>query len=167
MAQNIGNDIERAVREEAERIRNALPSRGFRAAIALTNSVKVVLAGQRSGKIYKVPGTYGKNPSNATKAYRQSYGHKLRGGQLYQASAPGEPPASRTNAFRGSFQECCMVENGGFSVLAQTRSPLMVKQYLLGDLLENGTSRMAARPYQDKTVEMALPKVIRIFDEPY
>lgn len=35
------------------------------------------------------------------------------------------------------------------------------------DLLENGTSRMAPRPYQDKIMDEALPPVKRIYEEPY
>lgn len=41
------------------------------------------------------------------------------------------------------------------------------RSYLLGELLENGTSRMAPRPYQDKILEAAEPEIVRIYNEPY
>ena len=38
---------------------------------------------------------------------------------------------------------------------------------LLGEMLENGTKRMAPRPYKQKVVSRALPQVIKIYNEPY
>ena len=38
--------------------------------------------------------------TKATRKLRKEYGHKLRRGQLYRASKPGEAPAKRTGALR-------------------------------------------------------------------
>ena len=34
-------------------------------------------------------------------------------------------------------------------------------------LSENGTSRMAPRPFKDRITEKAMPQINAIFDEPY
>ena len=39
--------------------------------------------------------------------------------------------------------------------------------YTLGELLEDGTSRMAPRPYQDKILEKAKDPILRIYSDPY
>lgn len=98
-----------------------------------------VLRGQGSGRQYRVPSTRA----------------------VYRASAPGDPPAVRTGAFRNSWRP----EAEGAT--ARIESELAAGGYVLGELLENGTSRMAARPYQEKILEKALPKAERIYKEPY
>ena len=50
---------------------------------------------------------------------------------------------------------------------AITESDLQVNGHLLGDLLENGTKRIAPRPYKQKTIDAALPKVTEIFSRSY
>lgn len=40
-------------------------------------------------------------------------------------------------------------------------------QYTLGEILEDGTGRMAPRPYQDQILEKAKPKILKIYSEPY
>ena len=90
-----GATIRAAVREQVEGINRKVVSRGIRAVNALRNAELEVLKGQRSGRVYKKPGTYGR-ASKATKELMGDYGHKLIGGQLYRASAPGEAPARRT-----------------------------------------------------------------------
>lgn len=40
-------------------------------------------------------------------------------------------------------------------------------KYLLGELLENGSGRMAPRPYREKIQEKARNKIIKIYKEPY
>ena len=70
------------LREIAEKIQHQMESRAVRASYELYNASQLVLRGQRHGRRYRVPGT---------KRY-------------YTASAPGEPPAVRTGAFRMSWQ---------------------------------------------------------------
>ena len=40
-------------------------------------------------------------------------------------------------------------------------------RYLLGQILEGGTGRMAPRPYQDRILEDALPKIMDIYSRAY
>lgn len=126
-------------------IKNQLQSRTYRGANEVRNTlVGDILTGGRSGRIYRIPGT----------------------GASYQASAPGEPPANRTGAFRASWNVSAEGGGGG-SYKAEVKSELTVNGYNLGSLLEHGTSKMAPRPYVDKTVEQSKDKVIQMFKEPY
>ncbi len=140
-------------------------SRGARAVNALRNAELEVLKGQRSGKVYKVPGTYGKRASRSTRKLAKEYGHKLRGGQLYRASAPGEAPARRTGSLRMHWNGQVRSESssgGGVAVIAELES-----QESYAGILENGTSKMAARPFVEKIKEKAMPEIQKIYSEPY
>lgn len=123
-----------------------MKSRGFRAANEITNAVKEVLRGSRSGRQYR-----------------------KRGGGIYTASAPGEAPAVRTGGLRSSFKRRTYARHSarGIHVHAIAESGLKVGKYLLGDLLDGGTKKMAKRPFKEKTLQLAQLKVERIFDEPY
>ncbi len=134
------------VDKTVENIKGQVQKRGYEAANELTNAVKEVLSGQRSGRRYAI-----------------------RGGGSYTASAPGEPPAVRTGVLRASFQRrCCVKESEKVLLIyAITESSLKANGYLLGELLENGTKKMAPRPFKEKTVEKALPKVEQIFQRLY
>ena len=67
-----------AVEVTVKDIRSAVQNRTYRASNELRNAALHVLRGKRSGRLYRVPNTK----------------------QKYRASAPGEPPAARTGAFR-------------------------------------------------------------------
>lgn len=140
-------------------------ARGTQAVNALRNAELQVLKGQRSGRVYKKPGTYGKRLSKATKELKGEYGHKLRGGQLYRASAPGEPPAKRTGNLRLHWNGRVIKENtsgGGVMVTAELKSH---EPY--AGILEHGTSRMAPRPFVEKIKQGAMPKIKNIYNRPY
>lgn len=153
-------------------IKTQMANRGYRASNELRSAELEVLKGSRSGRVYKMTGTYGKKPSKSTKKLMPEYKHKLRNGQLYQASAPGEPPAVRSGTFRRSWQPETKICAGGagFSVTSSIESHLQVgtkNKYLLGDFLEDGTGKMAPRPYKEKIQEKALDGIVRIYEEPY
>ena len=157
--------IESAVREINTRITLGMRSRAYRASNELRNASQLVLRGQRSGRQYNVPGTgrvkYNKRNKTATITYRK-----------YTASAPGEPPAVRTGAFRMSWQTETQANGSpttGFSVSSKIKSSTRTDNgsHLLGQILEEGTSRMAPRPYQEKIQQKALPKIKKIYSEPY
>lgn len=140
-------------------------SRSFKIANELQNSLNMVLRGQRSGRRYNIPGS-------ARMTYKKGNAKGKIVRKQYTASAPGEPPAVRTGAFRGSWRRKTYVQNGpnyGFEVRGVTESALRVgkKGYLLGDLLEGGASRMAPRPYKQRTIDRAMPNVMRILRAPY
>lgn len=157
--------IKSAVREINTRITLGMRSRAYRASNELRNASQLVLRGQRSGRRYNVPGTgrvkYNKRNKTATITYRK-----------YTASAPGEPPAVRTGAFRMSWQTETQANGSpstGFYVSSKIKSSTRTDNgsHLLGQILEEGTSRMAPRPYQEKIQQKALPKIKKIYEEPY
>ncbi len=146
-------------------IKRQMASRCSRSANALRNAALDVLKGTRSGRVYKIPGTHGKRRSKATKALTEEYGHKLKGGQLYRASAPGEPPASRLDKFRPSWQPTTICD--GTSFISRIETNMNVNGHNLGAILEYGTSKMAPRPHHDRIREKALPKIREIYSETY
>ena len=126
-------------------IKQQLEGRAFRAANEMRNASLEILRGQGGGRRYRVPGT---------KAY-------------YTASAPGQPPAVRTGAFRISWQPSAHVMFGSYISRIESHRRTDNGRYNLGELLEGGTSKMAPRPHHDKIVEKAMPKIERIYNEPY
>lgn len=151
------DNIVKEIGQEAE-------SRAYRIANELANQTTRVLAGQRHGRRYIVPGTgrviYNKRNHTAKITYRH-----------YTASAPGEPPAVRTGMFRLSWKRRTYIDgrSGNDRVIhGVVESDLRVKNgRLLGDLLEKGTGRMAPRPYKQRVIDAAKPKVRKIMREPY
>lgn len=138
------------MQEEVESIKQQVKSRGFRAAIKLRNASNDVLAGSRSGQIYRVPNT------------RASY----------QASAPGEAPAVRSGHFRQSWRERVYSEESGktlmvHSVIESKEQVGKKKKYLLGEILEDGKGRIAPRPYKEKIRKKADPDIRSIYGEKY
>lgn len=155
--------IESAIREITQRINLGIRSRAYRASNELRNASQEVLRGQRSGRRYKVPGTY--------RRQRDKTDGKMKNGRYYTASAPGEAPAVRTGNFRQSWQTKTEVKMSGegTTVIASIESSIRTDngKYLLGEVLEEGTSRMAPRPYKEKIQQKALPRITRIYREPY
>lgn len=142
--------IENVCKEISTKISIGMRSRSYRAANELRNASQLVLRGQRSGRRYRVPGTR----------------------KYYTASAPGEPPAVRTGAFRASWQPKQKVNVGTHNQVSVTsyiesRQRTDNGRYNLGSLLENGSGRMAPRPYKEKIQEKAKPKIVKIYKEPY
>lgn len=138
-----GSAIRATVKEQVTNINRKVVSRGVRAVNAIRNAELEVLKGQRSGKVYRKP------YSKAT----------------YTASAPGEPPARRTGNLRMHWNGQVKSENsssGGVAIIAELESQEPYASYL-----ENGTSKMAARPFTEKIKEKAEPEIKRIYSEPY
>ncbi len=126
-----------------EHIKRQMPSRCYRGAHKLRNAAVKILGQQGGGRRYYVPGT----------------------SRLYTASAPGEPPAARTGTFKNSWQPKVICD--GASFISRIESNVNVNGHNLGELLENGTSRMAPRPHHDRIKQQALPEIVRIYSEPY
>ena len=133
------------IREIAEKIQHQMESRAVRASYELYNASQLVLRGQRHGRVYRVPGTK----------------------QYYTASAPGEPPAVRTGVFRMSWQPKSQRVFGTYFSRIESDYCVGGGKYNLGDLLEDGTKRMAPRPYSDQIVQRAEKKIDAIYSEPY
>ena len=170
--QNVDAQIEAACERISQRISLGMRSRGMRAANELYNASQIVLRGQRSGRRYNVPGTgrmrYYKRGS---KDGKHKAGTATITYRTYQASAPGEPPANRTGTFRTGWQPKQEVTGGadGVSIRSYIENNTRTDngKYLLGGILEDGSSRMAPRPYQEKIQQKALPKIKKIYREPY
>ena len=140
---NAGSAIRATVKDQVTNINRKVVSRGVRAVNAIRNAELEVLKGQRSGKVYRKPF------SKAT----------------YTASAPGEPPARRTGNLRMHWNGQVKSENssgGGVAIIAELES-----QEPYAGILENGSSKMAARPFTEKIKEKAMPEIQRIYSEPY
>lgn len=131
---------------------------GTMGAFELKNASMLVLRGQRHGRRYNVPGTGRVTYNKRAKTAKITY-------QKYTASAPGEPPAVRTGAFRLGWYPQTKISDGGKSVSSRIRNSQRVgkNKILLGEILEKGTGRMAPRPYQEQVLSKALPKIRRYY----
>lgn len=162
---NLPIALEKIWDEKKQIIKQQMISRGHRASNELRNASQIVLRGQRHGRRYKVPGTY--------KRQRDRYDGKMKNGVYYTASAPGEPPAVRTGAFRLSWQPRVQVDytQDGYewAVVSQVESRQKTDngKYLLGEILEEGTGKMAPRPHQEKIQNKAMNNISKIYNEPY
>ena len=151
--------LQQVVKGITEQIQHEMESRSYRAANELRNASQLVLRGQRSGRRYKVPGTY--------RRQRDKVSGKMKNGRYYTASAPGEPPAVRTGIFRMSWQPTARVVFGSYISRIESDVTTENGHYTLGEILEDGTSRMAPRPYQDAILEKAKGPILKIYNEPY
>ena len=88
--------------------------------------------------------------ARVSSALRNSVFNVMTGGGV---SAPGQPPGVRTGNYRNSFVSS--TENNGTS------------DCLYGPFLEDGTSKMAARPHCERIAQDALPQAIAIYSEQY
>lgn len=142
-AGSAGSAIRATVKEQVTNINRKVVSRGVRAVNAIRNAELEVLKGQRSGRVYRKP---------YTKA-------------TYTASAPGEPPARRTGNLRMHWNGQVKSENasgGGVAIVAELES-----QESYAGHLENGTPKMAARPFVERIKKEATPEIQKIYSEPY
>lgn len=137
--------LDDTVEQIVERIKQDMERRSYLAANELRNSALQVLRGQRSGRRYRVPSTK----------------------KHYTASAPGEPPAVRTGVFRLSWQPTAHKIYGSYISRIESDARTDNGRHNLGEILERGTSRMAPRPYEDRILEKAEPKIVKIYAEPY
>ena len=140
---NTSHIIHTAIKTQVVNINQKVASRGVRVVNAIRNAELEVLKGQRSGKVYRKP------YSKAT----------------YTASAPGEPPARQTGNLRLHWNgqvKSKNIFNGGIAIIAELESQESYASYL-----ENGTSKMAARPFVEEIKKKAAPEIKKIYSEPY
>ena len=144
---NASQVIGKTVATTLKGLQQEVSSRSYRASNELRNAALHVLRGQRTGRRYRVP---------FTKA-------------TYTASAPGEAPAVRTGIFRLSWGTHVRVEKQGvhFKAIAAIESNVKAGPYLLGEILEEGTKRMAPRPYKQAVKERAAPRISELYKKPY
>ena len=120
-------------------------SRTVRAANAIKKASNKVLSnsGGRTGRVYRKP---------ATKA------------ATYTASAPGEPPALRTGNLRRSWRPLPYAE---MVATDKVFTPGIRTDVTYAPMLQDGTKKMAARPFEDKIKQEAWPEVQQIYGQPY
>lgn len=136
-------DLKGTVYDLVSKVTQDAKSRGIRAANELRNASLQVLRGQRSGRVYRKPYT-----KSAT----------------YTASAPGEPPALRSGGLRISWRPIAESEKKAGTIVIR---PAIRTDKKYAPWLQDGTKKMAPRPYKEPIIEKAKPKVINIFDKPY
>ena len=131
-----------AVDDTVKKVNREAASRGTRAVNAIRNAELEVLRGKRSGRVYRKP---------HTKSH-------------YTASAPGEPPARRTGNLRLNWNGTVESSSTGSGLRV---TAVLESQERYSTYLENGTSRMAPRPFKQPISEKAMPEIERIYHEKY
>lgn len=131
-----------AVDDTVKKVNREAASRGTRAVNAIRNAELEVLRGKRSGRVYRKP---------HTKSH-------------YTASAPGEPPARRTGNLRLNWNGTVESSNTGSGLRV---TAVLESQERYSTYLENGTRRMAPRPFKQPISEKAMPEIERIYHEKY
>lgn len=154
-----GPSLEQVVESVSAEIKHQMEGRAWTAALELRNSAMLILRGQRSGRRYKVPGTY--------RRQRDQTDGKMKNGRYYTASAPGEPPAVRTGTFRNSWQPQSRVVFGTYVSRIESDVTTDDGKHNLGEILENGTRRMAPRPHHDRILDHAEDEIVRIYEQDY
>lgn len=139
---NADTFLRREVLTALSGIERTVASKSISASNAIRNAALEVFQGQRSGREY------------------------VRGNVVHRASAVGESPAIDSGSFRNSWGTKVSVSRSswGLEAKAGIESGLIVGgRYVLGELLEEGTGRMGARPYKQAVINKALPKVQAIY----
>lgn len=131
-----------AVDDTVKKVNLEAASRGTRAVNAIRNAELEVLRGKRSGRVYRKP---------HTKSY-------------YTASAPGEPPARRTGNLRLNWNGTVESSSTGSGLRV---TAVLESQERYSTYLENGTRRMAPRPFKQPISEKAMPEIERVYHEKY
>lgn len=131
-----------AVDDTVKKVNKEAASRGVRAVNAIRNAELEVLRGKRSGRVYRKP---------HTKSH-------------YTASAPGESPARRTGNLRLNWNGIVESSSTGSGLRV---TAVLESQERYSTYLENGTRRMAPRPFKQPISEKAMPEIERIYHEKY
>lgn len=143
---NIG--LDRAVKAAIKSIERQAQGRVVKASNELRNAAMEVLANGAKGTAMKT--------TRKGRTYRKPHTKRA----VYRASAPGEPPALRSGTLRGSWRSTA--ETHGSEYKAVITSGVKYAPYL-----EAGTEKMAARPFVEKIIETAKPRIEAIFKEPW
>lgn len=87
-----------------------------------------------------------------------------------RSSAPGEAPAAQSGSLREYWKDETVRQGNGHTSIVTSRIASDLSGHGEDDyaeLLENGTSRMAARPFVDKIIEKVEPEILEIARAPY
>ena len=130
-----GVTIRLYTKEITQSIKDTASKRMYEAVNEVRNQVNVTLSGNRTGRTYKVPGT----------------------NRTYTASSPGEPPAQATGRLRQSV--FTRVEGMGNQVTGRVGTELPY-----GLWLDEGTKKMKPRPWLERSLDKAIPRLREIFE---
>ena len=130
-----GVTIRLYTKEITQSIKDTASKRMYEAVNEVRSQVNVTLSGKRTGRTYKVPGT----------------------NRHYQASSPGEPPAQATGRLRQSV--FARVEGMGNQVTGRVGTELPY-----GLWLDEGTKKMKPRPWLERSLDKAIPRLREIFE---
>lgn len=138
MATSAGMKFSQYAEKISDGMRDELYRRGVQITKVLRNMELEVLSGTRNGIKYK------RLPN--------------------RSSAPGEAPAAQSGDLRNHWDDRTERKGNGHAaiVLSQIESTEEYAGYL-----EEGTKRMAARPFVDKIIEKAEPEILEIARAPY
>lgn len=149
---SVGSQLQYEANKAYKRLVKSMQQTGYTAVNHLRNAELQVLSGKRSGKRYNVPGV------SSTRYYKRT-NKTVTKHKKYRASAPGEPPAVRTGTFMASWQPYVKERTDG--VVLRLNTSQNAKKY--PGYLQNGTSKMKARPYVEQIQAMAEPKIRAVY----
>ena len=154
-----------AVDDTVKKVNREAASRGMRAVNAIRNAELEVLRGKRSGRVYRKPHTkshYTASAPGEPPARRTGNLLIIRSDVVVRVL--GEPPARRTGNLRLNWNGTVESSStsSGLRVTAVLESQERYSTYL-----ENGTRRMAPRPFKQPISEKAMPEIERIYHEKY
>lgn len=130
-------------------------SRSIRAVRTMYNAALTTLNKDGTGRQYK--------RGMAKKGERTKKGRVRKGEEIFHiASAPGETPAPDTGNLRKNWLRQYLATSSGKGQGIRLKLRLLPLMHYAG-YLEEGTSKMAARPYMELIKTKARPDVERIF----
>lgn len=138
MATSAGMKFAQYAEKISDGMRDELYRRGVQITQVLRKTELEVLAGARNGIKYKsLPN---------------------------RSSAPGEAPAAQSGKLRQEWDDITERQGNGHTSIVTSR---ITSTTPYAGYLEEGTERMAARPFVDKILEKAEPEILKIAREPY
>ena len=135
--------LRKTVEKTEKCVREEVKRRCYRASNEISHATQLVLTGKRHGRIYR-------------KAHKK-----------HISSAPGEAPAVDTGNLRLSFGRMVTeIKDSGRNMTVHSSARSNVKY---AGVLDEGRKDgyIAARPYKEKALQSALPRVKKIYREPY
>lgn len=138
MATSAGMKFAQYAEKISDGMRDELYRRGVQITQVLRKTELEVLAGARNGIKYKsLPN---------------------------RSSAPGEAPAAQSGKLRQEWDDITERQGNGHTSIVTSR---ITSTTPYAGYLEEGTERMAARPFVDKILEKAEPEILEIARAPY
>lgn len=138
MATSAGMKFAQYAEKISDGMRDELYRRGVQITQVLRKTELEILAGTRSGVKYKsLPN---------------------------RSSAPGEAPAAQSGKLRQEWDDITERQGNGHTSIVTSR---ITSTTPYAGYLEEGTERMAARPFVDKILEKAEPEILEIARAPY